>query len=252
MPDALSFHYPPDTLLLIAFSFLVAGVIKGILGMGLPAILMVSLTLMMPPLEAIALIFMPMMIINVVQFFRGPHPLKSAKDYSVFAIFVFVVIIMVGLNLRRFSEEILLVFIGLAMILFAIPNLYGWRYRIGPSKKWQALGGILTGILGGLSSIWSPPVVMYLIGRNIQKDEFVGVVGFIFMVGSIGLGIALGTIKLLEPSLLLPSLIGLVIALIGFRIGETIRVRINREAFTKLIMAAFLLMGIRLVLIGVL
>ena len=252
MFDIFNLHYPIDMFIFIAIAFLVAGTIKGILGMGLPAILMVSLTLIMPPLEAISLIFMPMMMINVVQFFRGPHPMKTAKDFRVFAIFAFVVIILVGLNLRRFPEDLLLAFIGMAMIFFAIPNLYGWRYCINPGLKWQAISGALTGILGGLSSIWSPPVVMYLVGRGVQKDEFVGAVGFIFMVGSFGMGIALGTINLLLPEQFLPSLIGLGIALTGFRIGESIRKRINTELFTKCVMVAFLLMGSRLVLLGVL
>ena len=250
MASLLNLNYPPEMLVLIGLAFLGARTIKGILGMGLPAILMVSLTLIMPPLEAIPLIFLPMLFINVVQFFRGPHPQKTAREYSVFAIAAFVVIIVVGLNLKRFPEEMLLASIGVAMILFAIPSLYGWRYHIGPSRLWQLMAGVCTGIIGGLSSIWSPPVVMYLMGRNINKDEFVGVVGFLFMVGSLGLGIALGTIKLLEASLFVPSMVGLGIALIGFRLGERIRARIDRDRFTKIIMLAFLLMGLRLVLIS--
>lgn len=251
MPDLLNLHYPVDTFALIALAFLVAGTIKGILGMGLPAILMVSLTLLMPPLEAIALIFFPMMMINVLQFLRGPHPKKTAIEYRIFAICAFVVIILVGLNLRRVPEDLLLSFIGMAMIVFAIPNLYGWRLRIGPSPIVQGISGMLTGILGGLSSIWSPPVVMYLVGRGVQKDEFVGAVGYIFMIGSFGMGIALGTIQLLGPEIITPSLIGLGIALIGFRLGEHIRKRIDTELFTKIVMVAFLLMGCRLVLIGI-
>jgi uncharacterized membrane protein YfcA len=231
-------------------AFLVGGTIKGILGMGLPVILMVSLTLFMPPLEAIPLILIPMLMVNFFQYLRGPAPIKTARDYSVFAIFSFVVIILVAVNLPRIPEELLLSSIGFAMVLFAIPSLFGWRFSIGPSLAWQAAGGVFTGIIGGLSAIWSPPVAMFLMGRNVSKDDFVGVTGFLFLVGSIGLGIALGSANLLGSEILLPSVIGLGITLIGFRLGELIRAKINTETFRKLILTAFLIMGGRLIVIS--
>ena len=247
----LTLYYPPDTFALIALAFLFAGVIKGVLGMGMPAILMVIFTLMMPPLEAIPLILIPMLLINVFQFWRGPEPSVTARKFGVLAFFTFVTIILVAFNLRRFPEEFLLASIGFAMVLFALPSLLGWRFTIGPSPLWQALAGCVAGIIGGLSSVWSPPVVMYLMGRNISKDEFVGSVGYIFMVGSIGLGIALGSIQLLTAELFLPSMIGLGLSLMGFQIGEALRRRIETETFRKLILVAFLLMGARLVLISI-
>ena len=251
LADLFSLTYPLDTFILITLAFLFAGIIKGILGMGMPAILMVILTLMMPPLEAIPLILMPMLLINVFQFFRSPEPAVTARKFSVFAFFTFTVIILVAFNLKRYPEGFLLASIGIAMVLFAVPSLFGWRFTVGSSPLWQALGGTIAGIIGGLSSVWSPPVVMYLIGRNIGKDEFVGAVGYIFMVGSIGLGIALGSIHLLTAELFLPSMVGLGVSLLGFRIGEDLRRKINTEIFRKLILIAFLLMGSRLVLVSI-
>ena len=252
MAEFFTLNYPLDTFALISLVFLVAGIVKGLLGMGLPAILMVFLTLMMPPLEAMPLILLPMLLINVVQYLRGPEPIVTARKYGVFAFFTFTVVTLVALNLRRFPESFVLASIGFTMVLFAVLSLFGWRFTIGPRLLWQAVAGIISGIIGGLSSIWSPPVVMYLMGRNLGKDEFVGVVGYLFMVGSIGLGLALGTISLLTVEFLVPSCIGLGLSLIGFRIGEGLRHKINTETFRTIILYAFLLMGGRLVLISVL
>ena len=41
-------------------------------------------------------------------------------------------------------------------------------------------GWSFAGVLGGLSSIWSPPVAMYLLARNVSKIEFIGATGFYF------------------------------------------------------------------------
>ena len=85
------------------------------------------------------------------------------------------------------------------------------------------LGGGASGVIGGLSSVWSPPVVMYLMGRNVGKDEFIGAIGFIFMIGSVTLAVALGSIAVLTADVILPSIIGLGLTMLGFRTGEMIR-----------------------------
>jgi uncharacterized membrane protein YfcA len=250
MLAAITLSYPIETALLVALAFLVAGIIKGVLGLGLPAILMVSLTLFMPPLEALPLILLPSFLVNVVQYIRGPAPIKTARDYAVFAVTAFVVVVFVATNLRRYPEDLLLVAIGIAMILFAVPGLFGWRFSIGPGSIWQVVCGIAAGIIGGVSAIWAPAVATYLMGRNVGKDDFVGASGFLFMTNSVALGIALGSVNLLGAELVLPSMVGLGIALIGFRLGELIRTRINTETFRKMILIAFLFMGGRLMVIG--
>ncbi|MCE2517615.1 MAG: sulfite exporter TauE/SafE family protein [Alphaproteobacteria bacterium] len=235
----------------IAAAFLIAGVVKGTLGMGLPAILMVMLTMIMSPLTAIPLITLPMLFSNVVQFARGPSPGQVVKGYWVFALAIVVTLGLTASNITSFPESLLLLSIGVALVLFAVPSLFGVRFPIGPGLIWQVLAGSVAGVLGGLSAVWSPPVVMYTMGRNVDKDDFIGINGFLFMVGSLTLAVALGGIGLLTHDIMVPSIAGLVVSMIGFRLGELIRKRINRDMFRKLILVAFLILGGRLVVISV-
>ena len=250
MLEALTLNYPHDMAAIIAFCFVFAGLVKGTIGMGMPAILMVTLTLFIPPIEAIPIIVLPMLFVNVFQFMRGPSPKQTARKYSVFALSMVVIMTITAVNIRAFPEEVLLTSIGIAMVLFAVPSLFGWRFPVGPHPAWQVLGGSLSGLIGGLSSVWSPPVVMYLMGRNVGKDEFIGAVGYIFMVGSITLAVALGSIAILTVDIILPSIVGLALTMIGFRTGEMIRTKIDLEMFRRLVLIAFVLMGGRLILIS--
>jgi uncharacterized membrane protein YfcA len=252
LADLLIFNDSAGLTLYIMLVFVLASVVKGMLGMGLPAILMVMLTFIMPPIDAIRLITLPMLFLNIVQFSRGPAPLQAVKGYWIFALVMMAVIGITAYNITAIAEEILFASIGVAMIMFALPSLFGMRFSIGSSFIWQVLGGGLAGILGGLSTIWSPAVVIYLMGRGVQKDDFVGVTGFLFMSGSITFAAVLGAADLLTFDAIVPSMAGLVVALIGFRIGEIIRNRINRDAFRKIVLVAFLILGARLVLISVL
>ena len=71
-PAALLPSQDPELLALIAIFLLVSGIVQGFLGIGLPAAGMALLTLIMPPTEAIALLWVPIIVSNAWQFSRAP------------------------------------------------------------------------------------------------------------------------------------------------------------------------------------
>jgi len=101
-----------------------------------------------------------------------------------------------------------------------------------------------------LSSIWSPPVAMYLLARNVSKAEFIGATGFLFLAGSIPLAIGLAFAGVLTIDTILHSLMGLIVVLIGFRIGEWLRGHVQQDSFRRIVLWAFLIMGGRLIAVG--
>ena len=60
-------------LILIAFAFLLAGFVKGTLGLGLPTVSMGLLAVTMPPGQAIAIVIVPAIVTNIWQTFVGPY-----------------------------------------------------------------------------------------------------------------------------------------------------------------------------------
>ena len=59
--------------ILIAGVFMLAGVVKGVIGLGLPTISMGLLAVLMPPAEAAALLIVPSLATNVWQMLAGPN-----------------------------------------------------------------------------------------------------------------------------------------------------------------------------------
>ena len=88
---------------------------------------------------------------------------------------------------------------------------------------------------------------MYLMARKTSKDGFIAATGFLFLVGSFPLAVGLYLSGVLTTVTALKSLMGLGATLIGFRIGEVMRVHISQESFRKAVLIAFLIMGTRLV-----
>ena len=243
-------QYPVWLLVYIFISFLVAGAVKGFLGIGLPTVLMTMLTLFISPVEAITLIAIPLLLTNFFQYLRSRDRMLMARRYAPFAFCILATIAVVSFNILHYPETLLLISIGVAMVLFAVNSLVGFPLRLGPHLCWQVVAGVAAGALGGMSTIWAPAVAMYLIGRNVGKEEFIGAVGFIFTAGGIGLALSLGTINVITLPVAGQSLVTLAVTLMGFRIGELLRGRIDTEFFRKCLLVAFLVMGVRLILVG--
>ena len=57
----------------IAITFLLAGIVKGVTGMGLPTLAMGLLGAVMPPVTAASLLIVPSFVTNIWQLFAGPN-----------------------------------------------------------------------------------------------------------------------------------------------------------------------------------
>jgi len=242
----------PGQIAILFAVFLVAGVVKGFLGIGLPAAAMALLTLFMAPTEAIPLLWLPILATNSLQFFRAQQKADIARSYWLFAIAIFVSIFVTSMFIADYPTALLTVAIGVAMVIFSLNILLGVKLNIGPGKGWQVGFGVVSGALGGISSIWSPPVAMYLVARDTSKERFIGATGFLFLAGCLPLGAGQVVAGIMTLPILLQSVFGLAFVLIGFRIGEALRSTVSQTYFRRAVLIAFLLMGLRLIATGVL
>ncbi|MEP1206562.1 MAG: sulfite exporter TauE/SafE family protein [Rhizobiaceae bacterium] len=230
--------------------FLFSGIVKGFLGIGLPAAAMAFLTLIMPPTEAIPLLWLSILATNSLQFAHAPNKWAIAREYWLFAVAIMVSIFVASMFIADYPTALLTVVIGIAMVLFSLNLLLGIKLRVGPGRGWHLGFGILSGTLGGISSIWSPTVAMHLVARDVSKETFIGATGFLFLAGVLPLGAGQVVAGVLTFPILLKSVFVLCVVLVGFRIGELLRDRVSQDLFRKSVLIAFLLMGCRLILFG--
>lgn len=240
----------PQLIASICAIFVFAGIVKGFLGIGLPAAAMGLLTLIISPTEAISLLWLPILFTNIFQYGRARNKREIAMTYKWFATAIFCSIFLTSLFINDYPTALLTVAIGIAMVVFSLNLLFGLSLPVGPGRGWQVGVGIVSGVLGGLSSIWSPPVAMYLMARNTPKDMFIGTTGFLFLAGCLPLGAGLVISGLITWPVIVKSLLGLLMTLTGFRIGEILRERISQDRFRQIVLVAFLIMGGRLIATG--
>ena len=229
--------------------FLLAGIAKGTLGIGLPTVSVGLLSQVVPPHTSVALVVFPLLVSNLWQVIRTRVGLATLRRYGILIGCLVVTLWLATFLTARISPTLLIGIIGAAIVVFAVSSLLRRppelpdRYdRIG-----QAVTGISAGLLGGLTSIWSPPLVVYLVARRTEKDEFVRAAGVSILLGGIPLAIGFWQAGLLNGETAPLSLWMMVPTLIGFTLGEAIRRRLDADRFRTVILWMFLLMGLNLI-----
>lgn len=240
----------PEHAALIALVFLLAGTIKGTVGIGLPTVSVALLSQFLPPHAAVALIVGPLCVTNLWQVIRSGASRDTLTRYLPLILCLMVSIFVTTLFTLSIPPGALLTVIGLAVVTFALTSLIKPPPPLPDShdRIAQVATGLSAGVLGGLTTIWAPPVVIYLLAKRLAPDEFVRAIGLFLFLGSLPLAVGFWNTGLLNDGNISLSAAMVLPALLGFSIGEAIRKRIPAARFRTILLWIFLLMGLRLIL----
>lgn len=235
-------------LLFIAAVFVLAGFIKGVIGLGLPTVSMGLLAVVLPAPEAAALLILPSLVTNLWQMLDGPHlrrllrrlwPLNLGVCLGTWAGAAFVAGLggpwstaALGVALMAYAAS------GLAALPLAVPrSAEPW---LGP------LAGVATGAITSATGVFVIPAVPYLQAIGLTKDELVQALGLSFTVSTLALAVAVSgavTLDLAWPSLAAVAIAPVLIALAGMRLGQAVRARLPPSVFRVWFFAGLLALG---------
>jgi uncharacterized membrane protein YfcA len=236
--------------LFIAAVFVLAGVTKGIIGLGLPTISMGLLALVMTPVEAAAILFLPSLVTNVWQMVAGPSLRTVARRLWPMMLAVCVgtwagADLMTGAT-GRYGAALL----GLALMLYALSGLASVRIAVRERHEpWlgPVIGG-LTGIVTAATGVFAIPAVPYLQAIGLEKEELIQALGLSFTVSTLALAVNLVWAGALKASIAGPSLGALAVAMAGVWAGQALRVRMQPATFRRWFFIGLLLLGFYLAL----
>jgi uncharacterized membrane protein YfcA len=107
--------------------------------------------------------------------------------------------------------------------------------------------GAAGGLMGGLTGLWSPPLVILLLALRLEKTDYIRAFGFLLVIGAIPLLGGYVVNGLMTQELFVISMIMVVPTLMGFAIGEKVRGKMDTGRYQKAVLVFFLLMGLNLV-----
>jgi uncharacterized membrane protein YfcA len=237
-------------LVFIVAAFLLAGFVKGVIGLGLPPVSMGLLAVAMPPAHALAIVIVPAILTNIWQTFAGPHLRDIMRRLWPLMLGL---AIGTGLNAGMMTGPYArygTIFLGILLVTYAVVGLRKFSFSVSRhNEKWVGgMVGLISGVISAATGVQVIPSMPYLQAIDMEKDEFVQALGVFFTVGTLALALNLTAAGLLDASTALPGIVALVCSFTGMVIGQAVRARLEAETFRRWFLISMICLGIYLVL----
>lgn len=192
--DTVVAGLPLWAFLLAAAVTLGAGFVNGAIGFAMPLILIAVLPSFMPAPVALATLILPVLATNAHQALRhGWVPaVAAAKTFWRLIAATVAGILITAPFVLVLPQQVMFLLLGAAVLFFAGLQLSGWAPDI--PRRWrhpiEALTGFVGGLYGGISGVWGPPTIVYLLAAKVEKTEMVRVMSVLFAIGAVVLTVA--------------------------------------------------------------
>jgi uncharacterized protein len=249
--DTISGGLPPWAFALACAITLGAGFVKGAVGFAMPLIMIATFSSFMPPDLGLAALILSVLTTNLHQTFRdGPsQALASARAYWRLIATTVAGIVISAPFVTVLPERVMLGLLGVPVMAFALMQLSGWNPSIPPRARNPAQWGLglVGGLYGGISGIWGPPLIVYLLATRTPKAESVRVMGAVFLIGAVVLTAAhLGT-GVLNSRTIPFSLALCVPAAAGMWLGYRMQDRLDAARFRRWTLVVLILVAANLI-----
>ena len=236
----------PLTLIAIAAVFLVAGAVKGVIGLGLPTVSLGLLTVAIGLPHAMALLLVPSFVTNVWQAAVGGHALAIVRRTWPFLLMATITVWGGAAALTRIDVAWLSGLLGVLLVTYATLNLAGLRFRVAQRHEaWVGpVVGSVNGILTGMTGSFVVPGVLFLQAIGLSRDMLIQAMGMLFTVSTVALAVALQGNGLLSADLGVVSAAALLPAMAGMMLGQRIRRVLSEQRFRHVFFMALLALGV--------
>ena len=238
----------PIVVIVIILAVMAGGLIKGTIGFGMPMVALPLIAFAVPVTTAMILLCAPIFLTNFLQIkFK-----QGISSYRFFPMFLFLAVgliigarLILEINLNTITQ-----IIAILIIFAAVVNCFGFKINNNINKKYErimtSIIGFGSGILGGLSTVYGPPMLAYLVAVDLPKEKFVRTVSTMYFIGSFPLYGSLIYYGFATKQDLIMSLLLIIPALIAQQIGTKIRDKINQKQFRNCILVTLVILGVML------
>ena len=234
------------TVLVIAVTFLLAGTVKGVIGLGLPTVALALLTATLGLEAAMALMLAPSFVTNVWQAAVGGHGRAIAARLWPFLAAAVLTIGLGAALAEQIDVALLSALLGLLTLVYGSIGLLRAAITLpAGAEPWASpLTGAVNGVLTGLTGTFVVPSVLYMQALGLPRDMLIQAMGVLFTLSTVTLALALSGRGLLTADLGLQSIAAVFPALAGMVIGQRIRRSISEATFRKVFFVSLVVLGL--------
>ena len=229
---------------------LFAGFVKGAVGFAMPMIMISAFSGFLPPEVALAGLILPTVVTNLSQAFRQGRQAawQTVVTYRRILTATVVFIVVSAGFIHVIPQTLFLLLLGLPITTFAVAQLAGVNLALRLEHRARAewILGAIGGLYGGISGVWGPPLLVYLLSIGATKLETVRVQGVVFLIGAVVLFAAHLTSGVLNAQTLTFSALLVIPAQIGQFLGTRIQDRLDQRLFRRWTLVLLILTGLNL------
>jgi uncharacterized membrane protein YfcA len=236
----------------ICLIFILAGLVKGVVGFGLPTIGIGLGALISDIPTAMMLILVPTFFTNIVQVL-GTGSVAAVLTKTWTFLLGAVILIPIGLWMvilvPEFPFERLL---GLLILIYSLASLRGFNpvMRIKNNHLLGLALGLLNSVLTGMTGSMSVPGVMYLRALQLSKEDLLCAMGMLFFTSTLALGGSLWWLDRASGELSILSIVMCVPVALGVWVGMRVRGVLSEDQFKQIFLSAFTVLGAYLAVFG--
>ena len=231
------------TILIMLIALCLGGFTKGVISWGFPLVSLPILTIALPPTSAIFLLFFPIIFANIREI-----KIKNWKNYKKlipFSLGIFCGIIVGSIIFHTSNSDIISIAIGITIIICGVINFVGFKinekYILKPFFGLSY--GIVSGIIGGMTTVLGPFMIIYLVSLNLSKNifsEFVSLAVFSTLIPLYGMFFIYQDVVISD---FFASGLAIIPALLMQFLGLKIRNIIPQEKFRKMTLTLLITVG---------
>jgi uncharacterized membrane protein YfcA len=229
-----------------AIALFLGGLIKGTLGVGTPLLTVPMMAMILPVQLAVVIMAIPVVVANVWQLVQADHTMDTVRRFWP----TFVTLLAgtwIGVEILSSSnEQLLLLVVGIIVIAITFFQGSNYRMHLPPSleKPAGAGFGLVSGIIGGLSSMFGPMLIIYLVSLgSLGKNQFVSTISFLYVAAVVPWTVTLIIYRILDLNTLILSSLAVIPVTIGLLLGQSLRKRISEQRFHRLVLIVLLCSG---------
>jgi len=235
-----------ELIIILTMTFLLAGTIKGISGLGLPTVSLGILSLAIDLQTAMALLLVPSLVTNIWQALFGKDVGALLRRLWPFLLPATGAVWLGTALFALFQTQWLEAILGILLLLYAAAGLIGFRQQLRPLHE-RPIGvacGLANGVLAGLTGSFVMPGVIFLQALCLDRHRFVQAMGILFTLSTLALATALYCNGRLTLSIGLSSALGLFPAVIGMFVGSRARHLLTEIQFRRIFFGCILGLGL--------
>jgi uncharacterized membrane protein YfcA len=241
------------TIAIVMVAFLCGGVVKGVIGLGLPLVSVAVMSSVLPLRVAVPMLLAPAIVTNIAQSHRGGRLAAIMRRYWSMLAMSCVGVWLGTIALYAVDPALLLPILGVVVCTYSALNLFTFRFSVSDRSLPVAAPcvGLFSGLLSGTTGSLGVPIVIYLQALGLDKDEFVQALGVTFLLTATVWAGALFWQGGLNTGNIPVSAAAIVPAFAGMWLGQQIRERLSQEGFRKGLLVFLFLIGLNLIRKGI-